>query len=104
MSIETEVDSTFERVRSAYRSQVIDELERAHSARVVIEVSVWCCLIQERERKGLIGKRCCKAKEKFAETEDSFIGQSRSRRPAPINSEVLRSARSVNEVWCVRKY
>src|ERR1051325_9922440 len=98
MSIETEIDSAFERVRSAYRSQVVNELERAHSARVVSEVSVWCCRIKKRKGQVRIGKRCCKAEEELAETEDSFIGQSRSRRPAPVDGEVLRSARSVYEI------
>ena len=50
--------------------------ERAHSARVIREVSVWCCRIKKRKRQVWIGKRCCKAEEELAETEDGFVCQS----------------------------
>src|SRR6185503_17203328 len=101
--IEAEIDTALERVRATDQSQVVDVLLRAHAARVVSEVCVWRGRVNERERQVRIGKRCGKGKEEFAETKNCFVGHGRSRRPAPINGEVLRSARRVHEVCCARK-
>src|SRR4051794_8424531 len=101
MSIEAEIDAAFERMRAPYLRQIVDELKRAHSACVVREVSVCRCHVKECKWEGRIGNGGRKVKEVFAETENSFVGQSRCRRPAPVDREVFWCARRVHEIWRV---
>src|SRR5215217_4091259 len=103
MPIEAEVNAALERVRAPNLSQIVNELKRAHSSSVVREVRVCRCYVNECKRKRRIGRRRRKSEEEFTETEDGFVSQICRRRPAPVNREVLRCARCVNEVWCVRE-
>jgi hypothetical protein len=79
MPVETEIDSALERVRAVHQSRVVDVLKRAHAARVVREVRVFSRDVDERERQIRIGERCCEGKEKLAESEDGFVGESTCR-------------------------
>src|SRR6185369_2586630 len=103
MSIKAEVDPALQRVGATNRRHVVDELKRADAARVVREVSVWRRRVHKRKWKSRIGSRGSEGEKVFAKTEDRFVRQSRGRRPAPVNGEVLRSATRVDEVWRVRE-
>src|SRR5690349_21978612 len=98
MAVEAEIDAALQRVRAVNQRQVVDVLQRAHAARVVSEISVRGRDVDEGERKIRIGKRRRKRKEELANTEDRFVGNVRSRRPAPVNREVLRRAAGIYEV------
>jgi acyl-CoA thioesterase len=75
MLVETEVDSTFERVRITNQGRVVDELKRANATRVVREVCVFGSDVEKRERQVRIRKWRSKGEEEFAQTEDCLVCQ-----------------------------
>src|SRR5690349_9019079 len=98
MAVEAEIDAALQRVRAVNQRQVVDVLQRAHAARVVSEISVLGRDVDEGERQVRIRKRRRKRKEELANTEDRFVGNVRSRRPTPVDGEVLWRTTSVYEV------